>query len=155
MDSTVTFSYELRRYDASQGAWAVVEGSRMANEALYPDLIGMNVYALVLDGDDVWTDKAHWDGAAWTAHGYHFTGLFKAGDGAAYAIARNADYTYSSYRYDGAALDQAGRPARRSGQRLLRRELLLVGLGTGSMTALIRRATPWWRTARPPPPTPP
>lgn len=129
MDSTVTFSYELRRYDASQGAWAVVEGSRMADEALYPDLIGMNVYALVLDGDDVWTDKAHWDGAAWTAHGYSFTAFFKAKDGAAYAIARNADYTYSSYRYDGAAWTRLdGLPgalvsASSDGK-------LLVGLGT-------------------------
>lgn len=129
MDSTVTFSYELRRYDASQGAWAVVEGSRMADEALYPDLIGMNVYALVLDGDDVWTDKAHWDGAAWTAHGYSFTAFFKAEDGAAYAIARNADYTYSSYRYDGAAwtrlddLPGALVSASSDGK-------LLVGLGT-------------------------
>ena len=49
------------------------------------------------------TDKAHWDGAAWTNHGYRFTAFFQDGDGAAYATARNADYTYSSYRYDGAA----------------------------------------------------
>ncbi|MFQ8761718.1 MAG: hypothetical protein ACLSAF_21935 [Intestinimonas sp.] len=80
--------------------------------------------------------------------------FFKAKDGAAYAIARNADYTYSSYRYDGAAWTRLdGLPgalvsASSDGK-------LLVGLGTRRYDgAYPERATPWWRTARPPPPHP-
>ena len=99
MDSTVTLSYELRRYDASQGTWAVVEGSQMPDTVTKPS-DSTDIPSLILAGDDVWTDFAHWDGAAWTNHGYHFTAFFKTGDGAAYATKQDGWGSYSSYRYD-------------------------------------------------------
>lgn len=95
-------SYELRRYDASQGTWAVVEGSQMPDTVTKPS-VSTDIPSLILAGDDVWTDSAHWDGAAWTNHGYRFTAFFKTGDGAAYATKQDGWGSYSSYRYDDGA----------------------------------------------------
>ena len=95
-------TYELRRYDAAQGSWITVEGSQMPTAVNWPG-DDWDSPVLVLDGDDVWTEHAHWDGAEWANHGYHFTAFFQGEDGAAYATNQDAWAQYSSYRYDDGA----------------------------------------------------
>ena len=95
-------TYELRRYDAAQGSWITVEGSQMPTTVSWPG-DDWDYPVLVLDGDDVWTGRAHWDGAEWTNHDYHFTAFFQGEDGAAYATNQDAWAQYSSYRYDDGA----------------------------------------------------
>ncbi|OLR66169.1 InlB B-repeat-containing protein [Intestinimonas butyriciproducens] len=69
-------TYELRRYDAAQGSWITVEGTQMPTAVSWPG-DDWDSPVLVLDGDDVWTGRAHWDGAEWTNHDYHFTAFFQ------------------------------------------------------------------------------
>lgn len=98
-----TMSYELRQYDVSQGKWMAVADSQMPL-ALFTAKSGANAPALVMNGNDVWTDKAHWDGSSWASHDYGFTSLYKANATTAYGT--SLDGSVFQYSAAGEAWDK-------------------------------------------------
>ncbi len=97
-DSTSTTTYELRRYDNAANQWVSLAGSAMP-DTLHPATISaandIN-RALVMGGGDVWTDKAHWNGKAWSAQDYGFSSFLKLGTDTAYGITRDGAYRYGA-----------------------------------------------------------
>ncbi|BDF70285.1 hypothetical protein CE91St41_24880 [Oscillospiraceae bacterium] len=121
--STISTAYELRHYDTAAGQWETVAGSAIP-PALAPEAHGAVNTALIMDGDDVWTDKAHWDGKAWTAQDYGFSSFLKLGADTAYGIAKGGTYRYTDGTWSSLALPGTLLDAAYDGR-------LLVGLTDG------------------------
>ncbi|MER2107952.1 MAG: S-layer homology domain-containing protein [Solibacillus sp.] len=76
--------YSLYDYTTETKQWIRNESSVIDgyDKELTPDL---DKRALVVTKDDIWTEKAHWDGQKWTPHQYYFTSFVKSVNGDIYA----------------------------------------------------------------------
>lgn len=131
-DDNIT-TYELRHYDTAAGQWETVAGSAMP-PALAPEAQGAVSTALIMDGDDVWTDKAHWDGKTWSAQDYGFSSFLKLGADTAYGITKGGAYRYTDGTWSSLALPGALLDAAYDGR-------LLVGLDDGGYAVVKGGAT--------------
>ena len=132
-DGSLATVYELRHYDTAAGQWETVAGSAMP-PALAPEAQGAVNAALIMDGDDVWTDKAHWDGKAWSAQDYGFSSFLKLGADTAYGITKGGAYRYTDGTWSSLALPGTLLDAAYDGR-------LLVGLTDGGYAVVKGGAT--------------
>ncbi|MBR2831983.1 MAG: InlB B-repeat-containing protein, partial [Oscillospiraceae bacterium] len=91
----------LWQYDKSSDTWTAVEGSSCM-DIMWSSNFNVNYGALVMNKNDVWMYRYHWDGTSWTQHDYYFNSFTRVSDTEAYAT----DTSGSRYRYDGESWTQ-------------------------------------------------
>lgn len=121
MESINQTLYELRYFDAKENQWMPIANSQMP-ETLQPTLVAPNDPALVMGADDVWTQKAHWNGTEWTANSLNFSTFVKTGISSAYGVADGGVYRYDGESWTKVNIEGSFLNAGTDGSLLLRSE---------------------------------
>lgn len=91
-DVSTLLSYAIYEYTKELGEWRKVQGSEITEDSLKPK----STTAYITNKNEIWTDKAHWNGKQWQEHGYDFSAFKKLDGTTAYASGKGVVYFYEN-----------------------------------------------------------
>lgn len=85
-------SYAIYEYTKELGEWRKVQNSEITKDSLKPK----NFSAYITNKNEIWTDRAHWNGEKWQEHNYDFSAFKKLDGTTAYASGKGVVYFYEN-----------------------------------------------------------
>lgn len=94
-------SYAIYEYTKELGEWRKVQNSEITKDSLKPK----NFSAYITNKNEIWTDRAHWNGEKWQEHNYDFSAFKKLDGTTAYASGKGVVYFYENNEWQEIKLD--------------------------------------------------